>query len=174
MRIHRRAVLAAASGLAVTAGPAAAARPKVDQPAPDFHAVTFKGEKIALKDLTGDVVLLNFWATWCGPCRTELPLLNKYYQLRKDFGLHVLAIATEDSVPEDYLRPLQKVLAIPLVKIFRGPYGPIDNAVPSNFIIGRNGVLRYAKAAALELDDMNNVLVPLLKEDPPQPPQPVA
>jgi hypothetical protein len=56
------------------------------------------------------------------------------------------------------------VLTLPLIKRFSGPYGPIDRAVPSNFIIDRTGVLRYAKAAALDLDDMNDVLVPLLRD----------
>ena len=165
---HRRAVVAAAGGLLFSAR-AAEARPKIGEPAPGFRAVTFSHEKLSLKDLAGDVVILNFWATWCVPCRKELPLLDRYYRARRDVGLRVLAVATENSVPEEYLTPLAKVLALPLIRIFNGPYGPIDDAVPSNFIIDRAGVLRYAKAGALDLDDMNNVLVPLLREAAPEP-----
>lgn len=73
-------------------------------------------------------------------------------------------------MPPSFLKPLQEKLALPLIKRFRGPYGPIGDAVPSNFIIDRAGVLRYAKAAALELDDMNDILVPLLREPAPQTP----
>lgn len=164
---NRRAVVTAAGGLLFSAR-AAEARPKVGAPAPEFQAVTFGGETLDLQDLAGDVVVLNFWATWCVPCRKELPLLDTYYRLRRDFGLRVLAIATEDSVPASFLKPLAQKLTVPLIKRFRGPYGPIDDAVPSNFIIDRAGVLRYAKAAALDLDDMNNILVPLLREPAPQ------
>jgi thiol-disulfide isomerase/thioredoxin len=161
-----------AGAAALAASPEIArAGPRVGKPAPGFKAVTFSGEKIDSKDLIGDVVVLNFWATWCVPCREELPLLNGYYKLRKDMGLVVLAIATEDSVPPDKLKPLQAVLTLPLVKRFSGPYDIIDGAVPSNFIIDRSGVLRYAKAAALDLDDMNERLVPLLNE-PAAPPPP--
>jgi peroxiredoxin len=166
---HRRAILTAAGGLLFDAR-AAEARPKVGQAAPGFQAVAFSGETMKLQDLAGDVVILNFWATWCAPCREELPLLDTYYRLRRDFGLRILAVATEDSVPLSYLKPLQAKLALPLIRRFRGPYGPIDDAVPSNFIIDRSGVLRYAKAAALELDDMNDILVPLLREPAPQTP----
>jgi cytochrome c biogenesis protein CcmG/thiol:disulfide interchange protein DsbE len=166
---NRRTVVTAAGGLLLGA-PAAEARPKIGEPAPAFQSVSFSGEKLTLQDLAGDVIILNFWATWCGPCRTELPLLAVYYEKRREFGLRVLAIATEDSVPSSFLKPLQAKMAMPLIKSFRGPYGPIDGAVPSNFIIDRAGVLRYAKAAALDLDDMNNILVPLLREAPPQAP----
>ena len=164
--IDRRAVVTAAGGLLFSAR-AAEARPKVGEAAPGFQAVTFGGEKLKLQDLAGDVVILNFWATWCAPCRKELPLLDRYYALRRDVGLRILAIATEDSVPSSFLKPLQAKLTLPLIRNFRGPYGPIDDAVPSNFIIDRAGVLRYAKAAALDLDDMNDILVPLLNEAPP-------
>jgi peroxiredoxin len=167
--LNRRTIVAGAAALAA-APRVAQATPKVGKPAPGFHATTFSGETYDAKDFAGDVLILNFWATWCGPCRRELPLLNSYYRLRKDLGLRVLAIATEDSVPPEKLKPLAAALALPLVKAFSGPYGPIGGAVPSNFIIDRAGVLRYAKAAALDLDDMNDVLVPLLREPAPQAP----
>jgi thiol-disulfide isomerase/thioredoxin len=76
-------------------------------------------------------LILNFWATWCAPCKEELPLLDTYFRIDEKAGLRVLA-------------------------------------VPTNFIIDRNGVLRYAKAGALTLDDLNTLLVPLLREPEPQ------
>ena len=54
--------------------------PTVGEPAPNFELTTFDGQKIRLSDLKGHVVVLNFWATWCGPCKRELPLLSAYYK----------------------------------------------------------------------------------------------
>lgn len=155
------------------AGPVAAKRPVVGQPAPPFEVTTFDGEKISLADLRGDVVILNFWATWCGPCREELPLLDTYYKLRKDVGLRVVAVTTEDSVPPYMLKPLAARLTMKLARHMRGNYAPLEG-VPTNYVIDRAGVLRYAKADAFDLDTLNEVLVPLLNEMPPPPTTTVA
>lgn len=61
-------------------------------PAPDFTLPTLSGESFRLADLRGKVVLLNFWATWCIPCRTEMPAIEALYQRYKDRGLDVLAV----------------------------------------------------------------------------------
>src|SRR5712692_3211927 len=61
-------------------------------PAPDFTVPTLSGTSIRLSDLQGKVVLLNFWATWCVPCRTEMPTLEALYHRYKDRGLEVLAV----------------------------------------------------------------------------------
>ena len=136
--------------------------PVLGMAAPDFHVRTFDGTTLSLSDFRGQVLVLNFWATWCEPCRTELPLLNSYYRLRKEAGLRVLAVTTEDSLPLSDLKPLAAHLAIPMAREFRGDYGP-PKAVPTNYIIDRDGILRYAKAGAFSLDDLNAILIPLLK-----------
>jgi thiol-disulfide isomerase/thioredoxin len=133
----------------VVAG-AARAEPKVGAPAPDFTVDTFGGHRLKLADLKGDVIILNFWATWCGPCRTELPLLEAYFRHYSKYGLQVIAVATEDSVPESQLRPLASKLTIPF--------------------IDRSGKLVYAKAAAFDLDRLNAIVVPLLNEPVPDSP----
>jgi peroxiredoxin len=149
--------------------PAAQARnPRVGQPAPDFTLTLVNGQKVTLADLRGEVVVINFWATWCVPCRQELPTLDAYYLLQKRFGLRVFAATTEDSVSERQLRPFFSRLTIDAVHRVSGPYRPLGG-VPTNFVIDRAGVVRYAAAGAFNLDKLNEILVPLLREPRPAP-----
>ncbi len=165
MSLLRAAIAAALWTLTASSAPPAGT--PVGRPAPDFEVTLIDGSKVTLASLRGQVVVLNFWATWCVPCRTELPLLDGYYRQTSRYGLRVFAIATEDSVPAFRMKPLFAALAITPAKRIKGRYPLIDGAVPTNYIIDRAGVVRYAKAAALDLDDLNATLIPLLKEAPP-------
>ena len=155
----------------LTAEPACVARPQVGQPAPDFKVALLDGRQLTLADFRGQVLVINYWATWCGPCRNELPLLDAYYKVQGQYGLRVLFVTTDDSAPISALKPLAKVMSAPLVRRFQGPYG-ILGAVPTNYVIDRKGVLRYAKAGAFDVDALNDILVPLLNEPAPQDPAP--
>ena len=169
-----RSIIAAAAGVAAWAlASTASAALKVGQPAPDFTVTTFGGRTVKMADLQGDVIILNFWATWCGPCRRELPLLEQYFRAYNKYGFQVLAVATEDSVPESKLRPLAAQLTIPMVKRLKGPYHQMEG-VPTNYVIDRSGKLVYAKAAAFDLDDLNAIVIPLLQAPIPEPPAPAA
>ena len=156
---------ALAVAVATTPSPATAAI-KVGERAPDFEMTLIDGSKIRSADLRGQVVILNFWATWCGPCKTELPLLDTYYRLRKDNGLRIFAVATEDSLPVSRLKPLFAAMAIPSARRIKGAFS-VMGALPTNYIIDRAGIVRYAKTGAFSLDDLNGLLIPLLKEPAP-------
>jgi cytochrome c biogenesis protein CcmG, thiol:disulfide interchange protein DsbE len=166
MRTRLAAILAMGMMLASGSPAASPPPPKVGAAAPAFRMKLVDGTEIRSEDLRGHVVVLNYWATWCAPCKEELPLLDRYYAMRKDAGLRVFAITTEDSVPLSKLKALFAAMKMPSVRSFRGNYGPLG-AVPTNYIIDRAGRVRYAKAAAFTLDDLNRELVPLLREPAP-------
>ena len=159
----RTAIIAAAMMAAL---PAAAQAPRVGQPAPDFQLTLIDKSKVRLADLRGKVVVLNFWATWCVPCRVELPTLDRYHQLRKDRGLAVFAVATEGSLPLYRMKPLFAAMSMPSARSIKGQY-PVLGGVPTNYVIDRRGIVRYAKSGAFTLDTLNEVLVPLLQEPAP-------
>ncbi len=141
---------------------------KVGAIAPPFELTLMDGTKVSSADLRGQVVVLNFWATWCVPCRAELPLLDRYYEIQKARGLRVFAITTEDSVPLYQLKKLFAVMHIQPTRKIKGAYDTLGG-VPTNYIIDRAGRIRYAKAAAFDLDALNKELVPLLAEPVPAP-----
>ena len=162
-----RQIAIALAVIAAAIGVPAEATPKVGEPAPDFRATTFDGRKVSLADYRGQVLLINIWATWCAPCRKELPTLDAYGEAAGKWGLRMLAVTTEDSAPMSQLKKVQGAFSLPMARRFTGKYDLVKNAVPTNFVIDRAGVLRYAAAGALDLDRLNEILIPLLREPAP-------
>ena len=97
-----------------------------------------------------------------------MPLLDGYLRAREQNGLRVLAVTTDaGNLSKDFSVKLDGVTAMPLLKTFKGDYGPIGRAIPTNYIIDRAGIVRYARAAEMTLNSLNRILVPLLNEPTP-------
>ena len=122
------------------------APPAMGSPAPDFQLVDLQGNRQALTDYHGKVVLLNFWATWCGPCRVEMPSMEILYQDLKKEGFAILAISS-DPQGSVVTRPFvtSKGLTFPILhdSDYRvsGSYGV--RTLPMSFLIDRNGTLTH-------------------------------
>lgn len=167
MRRFARYLAAISAALAMAGASAtSAAKVVVGKPAPNFKAVTFDGQPVNLNSYKGQVLVINFWATWCVPCRKELPLLDAAVKVEGKYGFDVLAVTDENSVPLTKLKPLAKALTLKMAWRFAGPYDR-PSAFPTNYVIDRNGVVRYAQAGAFDLASLNAVLEPLLREEPP-------
>ena len=160
------------------ATPAAhAAKAKVDQPAPPFHVTTVTKDKIDLAGLRGKVVVVNRWATWCVPCRKEFALFDAYADLRAKYGFTVIAIETGGAGSSGPMKHLAEMVHFPVVlegAAHADAYPIIDNGVPTNYVIDRAGVVRYAKAGAFEIDELDALIRPLLNEPAPPDPAPEA
>jgi cytochrome c biogenesis protein CcmG/thiol:disulfide interchange protein DsbE len=166
--LNRRTLLGLiAAGAAMRAAPAMTASPRVGEVAPEFQLSLVDDSRVRLADLRGHVILLNFWATWCAPCRVELPLLDRYYRARRANGLRVFAVSTEEYLPLNRLRELFRTMAIPSARRVRGPYAPLG-AMPTNFVIDRAGRVRHAAAGVFTLASLNRLLIPLLSERAPR------
>ena len=147
--LQRRALLRGAVGLGIAAAggllamPAQAQELEVGQPAPQLVLHTLDGPSIATRDLLGQVVIATFWATWCDPCREELPLLSAYAAHHAQQGLHVLGFSLDG--PEDLpkVKQVATSLSFPVGLLgnpWAGEYGRIWR-IPVSFVIDRKGRL---------------------------------
>jgi len=148
---RRRSLLrdASALGLAVAGGVfpsfARANALVVGQPAPPLVLHTLDGHSIATGDLLGQVVLLTFWATWCEPCREELPLFSAYAAQRAAQGLRVLGFSLDGPEALPKVRAVAASLSFPVGLLgnpYAGGYGRIWR-IPVSFVIDRAGRLAH-------------------------------
>jgi thiol-disulfide isomerase/thioredoxin len=138
----RLILLLAIAGALVRPGFAAA--PVEGQPAPQFEVRTLDGRVIDSAKTKGQVVLLHFWATWCPPCREEMPAIEKFYADHRGEGFEAIAISVEEAADEAKVKEYAKSFSYPVALVnaarIQG-YGRIW-ALPLSFVIDRNGVLR--------------------------------
>ena len=88
------------AGIALAACSALALADAVSGLAPDFTLKSKRGENLRLEDFRGQVVMLNFWASWCGPCRQEMPIMDEIHAKYKDLGFTVLAVNVDEQSAE--------------------------------------------------------------------------
>ncbi len=133
------------------------------RPAPDFAATTLAGEPIKLADLRGKVVVLDFWATWCGPCVGQLPHLREMYKKFEGKPFAFVAVSVDDDV--DKLRGFVKNQRLPWpVVADGGPTGPIATAYhvdryPTVFVIDAEGNIRFRNRQGADLEKAVEILL---------------
>ena len=114
-------------------------------PAPDFTLTNQDGQTVSLSDLRGQVVMINFWATWCGPCRKEMPLLDAIYQRYNRLGFTLLGINVEEdpSGADKYLA--ETPVSFPILFDRSNSVSKLYdvNAMPSTVIVDREGNVRF-------------------------------
>ncbi len=116
--------------------------------APVFSLPDLKGERIDLVSFKGQVIILEFWATWCGPCKEEIPVLNQLYRKYKDKGLVVIGVSLDSKQPKEVKKFLDQ-LQVDYINVMEdeellkkysqiAKLGPI-RGIPATFVIDRKG-----------------------------------
>lgn len=115
------------------------------QVAPDFALKSTTGENLRLSEYRGDVVMINFWATWCGPCRQEMPLLDELYGRYHRVGFNLLGVNIDDDTTRA-LRMVEELdLHFPIVFDTRKEVSRLYNveAMPATILVDREGKIRH-------------------------------
>jgi len=149
--------------------PAAMAAPEiaVGKAAPPLVAPALDGKRLDLGALRGQVVVLNFWASWCVPCRAEMPMLETFYQRHLKDGVVVLGVSADDAHDRPaVLRALQGITYPAALLVDARPNGFGDPEVlPTTYVIDRAGVIRARlrpTRAGLTEASLSAVVTPLL------------
>jgi cytochrome c biogenesis protein CcmG/thiol:disulfide interchange protein DsbE len=131
-------------------------------PAPDFRAVTLDPQPAprGIADYRGQVVLLNLWATWCGPCELEMPSIQALYNDFANAGLKVVAIAVDDPGFEQRIREFVSRKQLTFEVLHEGS-GKIESdyearGIPATYLIGRDGLIRKRVAGASDWNSPAN------------------
>jgi peroxiredoxin len=128
-------------GIAADAPPAL---PQKGFATPDFELETLDGRTIVLSELRGQVVLINFWATWCPPCRAEMPAMQRVYEQYRDQGFEVLAVnLQEHDVPMSAFVE-ERGLTFPVLPDRDGSVSNVYRvtSIPTTFFVDRSGVIQ--------------------------------
>lgn len=125
--------------------------------APDFQLRTLGGTVARLSDYRGQFVLLNFWASWCGPCRGETPDLEAFYRQYRDRGLVVLGVNQQE--PEGTARSFAELFGVtyPILLDRNGGVSDgyrVSTGLPISFFIDREGVIRRIFIGRVQWDDL--------------------
>ncbi len=135
----------------------AAASEGIGQPAPSFQLNDLDGRLVSLDDFKGKVVMLDFWATWCGPCRMTMPELEKLQQAHPDdFVLLAINLGDDEEEIKAYMqsRRIQPHVLLDRDNSVGQSYG--TSSIPVQFIIDKEGILRHRQVGAYQgwLDDL--------------------
>ncbi|MCC6897024.1 MAG: redoxin domain-containing protein [Anaerolineae bacterium] len=163
------AVPTAAGMLESISGAAAAASGPVTgtdigDAAPNFESVTDTGEAIKLADLRGQVVVLNFWATWCAPCKVEMPEFEEAYETNSDKGFTVLAVNNSETLEQVTTFRDQLKVTFPFVMDEQGDLQRLYGVVsyPSTYILDKDGVIIYKQFGPMTAEKIDTMIAQAL------------
>lgn len=131
--------------------------PEIGQPAPDYRTVTLDGDSVSLGQSRGRVVLLNVWATWCHPCREEIPVLQALHERHASRGLELVGVSVDARGEEETIREFARDFRM-TYPLWLDPDERVQSTflaigVPATFLIDRQGVLRWRHVGPVRAND---------------------
>jgi len=140
--------------------------PSVSQLAPEFTLTTLEGKEVSLEDYRGKLVLLNFWASWCIPCKAEMPLIQEVYEKYQDRGLVVLGMNMTDLDQREDAEKFVEETGVTF-PILLDDSGSVSEAyrvisVPTSFFIDPSGVVRNFQLGPMSADQLDEYMSKLL------------
>jgi len=156
-RVIRSRFVAIAALITIGCRDAPALRVEIGQPAPRYAAATLTGDSVSTAALAGKVVLLNVWATWCAPCRAEIPYLQSLYEKRRAEGLEIVGVSVDARGQDEAIRAFAREFRM-TYPIWRDPEERIQSlymalGVPSSYLIDRKGILRWRRLGTIRESD---------------------
>jgi len=138
----------------------------VDYDAPALTLTNLAGEEESLTDYRDKVVLVNLWATWCPPCKAELPVLQAYYAKHEAEGFVIIGVDSQEKadVVEKYIKTTD--VSYPIWLDFNGDASLAFNSytLPSSFVIDRSGKVRLAWTGAISMSMLEKHVTPVIQE----------
>ncbi|MBK6794020.1 MAG: TlpA family protein disulfide reductase [Anaerolineales bacterium] len=139
---------------------------KVDFPAPALVLENVRGGTESLTDFGGQVVLVNNWATWCPPCKAEMPSLQKYYQSHHEQGFTIVAVNAGDtkSKVDQFVSDYSLTF-----NVWLDPNGAAldafkNGSLPSSYVLDRSGIVRYAWTGEISYEMLEKYITPVIQE----------
>ena len=125
--------------------------------APTYAATTLEGAPVSTAQLKGKVVLLNVWATWCAPCREEIPYLQSLHEKHRDAGLELIGVSVDTQGEDQTIRGFMSDFGM-TYPIWRDPDERIQSlfqalGVPASYLIDRDGVIRWRRLGIIRESD---------------------
>jgi peroxiredoxin len=164
------AILCLSCAIARAASAEAVSQPAIGSAAPDFSRKDLAGEEVSLASLRGDVVVLNFWATWCSPCLGELPRFAGWQRTYRARGFRIIGISIDDEEAPVRAAYAKFGLTYPVVmgdsrlaELYGGVYG-----LPVTLLVDRSGTIRFRHRGETDLAIVEREIRTLLSDGSPQ------
>jgi len=142
---------------------------EVDYPAPELTLTDIEGVTRSLADYHGSVVLVNLWATWCDPCKKEMPVLQAFHKKYERDGFTVIAINDGDPTADvlQFVKDFKLTFPVWLDPTYIATEQAFKTlGLPTSYIIDRNGTVRSYWVGAIDRKNLERYVSPIIREEP--------